>query len=530
MDRPSHPIPIADGLSRQAGNFMAQAASFYDLRNFRIGDGKLMVRPGYASLFALTAGSVIGIFPMTASDSGTGYSIALVYITSGTARVDAFLLDGGTNSSSLIGTLWTFGSPLARIPRAIADVANGKLFIAHDEPVLANRRQTGVYDLLTNTISPLVYSDPGMLTPKYRGVIAYLDYLVGWGWGTDAEPDRPEIVRVSLPGQPEEADINHYFVVGKRGDPVLDCRPAGNCLIALKQQEAYPLVGYDRATFGISHQPDRLFGTISSRAAATVGGVLYRWTHAGPRRVSGVGDSEDIGQALNLTGPLPHALANPSDPAGHKYIFTAFDPIAEELTWIMANQWGYTLHLRELPEIKWSYRLYGPGDNSLLLRSAGLYAYTAVEARPQLIFGTGDGHILIEALAYTDYGKVYTPLALTNRFAPAGPDGDVLFTTLTLTVRRFADPLSVTVTPVVDGVELPAITKTMTGAPIADGTQHTLLFDLSQAYMVDGIEQTRYYPRGASIQFRIVPDAKTCELGVTAVEHEVVQSAWVSAA
>jgi hypothetical protein len=367
-DRPRVALPLGAGIDRHAGSYIAQAGSFADLRNVRLGDGKILPRFSLdVALTLATAGSVIGIYPVRSS----GVAVALVYSTVAPIRVEAWQINGTGTAAVLIGDVWTYAGLPARIPRAIAADSYDKLVIAHDLESYSQRKITRVYDFNTGLITDLATGDPGMVTVKFRGVARHLNYIFGWGYGTDATPDRPEIVRVSLPGDPTTFDINHYFVMGQRGDPVLSCQTAGDVLLSMKYSETYDIFGYDRATFG--YKPgDMLHGIVSPRAGLTIERVNYRWSHAGPRRASGAGPSEDIGRDLDLAGPLPEANAAAVGSIAN-YTFTAYDPFTQELTWVFNTQWGYTLHLAELPDVKWSYREFTP-----ILRSAGLIYDTSV--------------------------------------------------------------------------------------------------------------------------------------------------------
>lgn len=366
-ERPRLTLPLGAGVDRHAGAYVAEATSFHDLRNVMLGDGKLSVRRGLDLAVTLpVAGSVIGIYPVRA----TGKAVAFVYDTGGPVTVKAYLLNGTGTTATLIGTVWTFSGLQARIPRVIAADSYSKLLIAHDHASLSLRKQTRVYDVLAGTLTDL-NAGTGLTTPQFRGVTRHLNYIFGWGWGTDADPDRPEIVRACIPAEPLNWDINHYFVAGQRDDAVLTCRTAGTVLSVQKFSQTFDIVGKDRATFGI-FPGDELHGVVSSRASETIAGINYRWSHAGPRRSAGPGPSEDIGTPLDLAGVLPDVLAAASGIIAD-YTFTAYDPFTQELTWVFNAQWGFTLHLAELPNMKWSYRQYGT-----LLRSAGTIYDTSV--------------------------------------------------------------------------------------------------------------------------------------------------------
>lgn len=372
-ERPRVTIPLGAGLSRNVGAYVAEANSFRDVRNVELAQGKMSGRRGLLRTGLIVpadldeTATVIGVYPVRSA----GIGVILAYVSAGAldpdARVDAWKVDGTGASPVLIGTVWTLGSGVLRLPRVSAADSYGKLLIAHDKEGSGARSR--VYDVGTNLITDLDLGD-GMHTPKFRGFVRHLAYIFGWGWGTDADPFRSEIVRVCVPADPLTWDINHYFVAGQRDDPVLQCKPAGRGLLVMKPSESYDIHGYDRASFGIDPADDK-YGVISSRASETVGGVNYRWSHMGPRRSTG-GPSVDLALPLDIQGPLadPRAVASVS---GRNYVFTAYDPNTQELAFVFESQWGYVLHLADAQNPVWSYRVFDP-----ILRSAGILYDTSV--------------------------------------------------------------------------------------------------------------------------------------------------------
>lgn len=363
MPRSRITIPLGEGLSRNVGAYVAQANTWRDLRNVELAEGKLRTRRGLTLASTIGSGTVIAIEPIRAS----GVAVAFVYSNGDevdpSVRVEAWKLNGDGSSPALIGPVWTYSSLPARIPRVIAADSNDQLLIAHDHDNFAQRKRSRVYNATTNTLADLSLGT-GMTTPKFRGFRTYLEYVFGWGWSTDAEPERPEIVRANIPGEPLNWDINHYFVAGQPGDPVLNLDQAGNTLMVQKPSSTYEIRGTSRDDFGI-FPADKTLGVLSSRASYTVGGVNYRWTHRGPRRSTG-GLSSDLALPLDLDGPAPDTLATPSV-VNRAFVFTMYDPTTQELTFVFNSQFGYTLHLADEDHPRWSYRTYAP-----LLRCAGV--------------------------------------------------------------------------------------------------------------------------------------------------------------
>lgn len=367
MDRPRLTLPLGAGVSRNAGAYVASAATFLDLRNVELGDGRMTGRRGLVRQLQLgpddlsEAGTLIAIEDIPSA----GIAAALVFSNGDTGdptiRVELWKIDDFGTTATLIGPVWTFGSLPLRLPRVKVAESYGKLFIAHDH--VGGGEQSAVYDSGTDLITPLNLGT-GMTTPKFRGFKSYLQYMVGWGWGTDADPDRPEIVRVNIPGEPLNWDINHYFVVGQRDDPVLNVDPAGNILMVQKPARTFDIRGTSRENFG-TFPGDETVGVISSRASVTVDGVNYRWSQTGPRRSTG-GKSEDLGIGLAWQKAQADAAATPSTVL-RPYVFAAHDPVANEVMFVMNTDWGFVLHLDALPDIQWSYRTFDK-----FLRCAGL--------------------------------------------------------------------------------------------------------------------------------------------------------------
>lgn len=185
-----------------------------------------------------------------------------------------------------------------------------RMFLAHDERDVALRVNTRIYNAATNTITDLSRSlDGGAATGvKFRGVCLWLDRLIGWGYGSASDLDRPETVRASLAGQPEVFKPEHYWNVGARAEPVLVCVPCRTSVLVFKQQSIHELFGHDVKTFGVRMQDPR-YGVAAGRLACEVNGTVYFWSLEGPRAVQPGGESADLGVPLDLEGPQPVELA-----------------------------------------------------------------------------------------------------------------------------------------------------------------------------------------------------------------------------
>lgn len=348
-ERARQRLPFGSGLDRASGLMVVQPAVFSDLRNVHLIDGRAELRKGLLAVSGIApVTDVIGIFAVRSQGVA-----ATISFNAPTGEVALWQTNPDGTSPSLVGTVWTFAAGFTP-PRVIADDSDGKLIIAHDEPTYGARKTTRVWDVLASTLTDLVANLDGMgdNPVKFRGVVRYLEYIFGWGYGTNTDPDRPETVRNSLPGRPTTYDPNHYFLAGQRGDPVMDCKPAGRVLAVRKEAESYDIIGTDRPTFGIL-PADGSFGQAASRAGITVNGINYFWSLEGPRRSTG-GVTEDLALPLDLGGPSPDALV---DSANLDDAFAVYLPVRREILFVF-GQWAYVLHLADPTSLRWSYRVF----------------------------------------------------------------------------------------------------------------------------------------------------------------------------
>lgn len=163
---------------------------------------------------------------------------------------------------------------------------------------------------------------------RFRGVTPHLGaYLSGWGYGSATEL-RPDIVRMSLPGEPTTFELRHYESIGQRGEPVLACHSTGATLLVFKALETWEHFGTNRRNFG-KRQLDPHAGILASRLGIVVEGTCFFWSHLGPR-VSDGGRPEDIAIPLALHAPEPADLVAEglSDAA-----FAVYLPARREIRW-----------------------------------------------------------------------------------------------------------------------------------------------------------------------------------------------------
>ncbi|MGH3428475.1 MAG: hypothetical protein ACRDQZ_13060 [Mycobacteriales bacterium] len=366
-DRPRIPLVFGGGVDRYSGTTIAEPTSFRDLRNVHLRRGGAELRGGLGLVNDLADDAIIGVFPIRSQGIGV-----LVTYTLSSREIKLYLTSADGTMDSLVGVVWTLPVD-AGFPQVLAAEMVDTLVLAHDEGNYARRQVTKVYDPLVGTITNLqadLYLPTEPPTPVdvfFRGVMTYLEYIVGWGYGSEntGDDNRPEVVRVSLPGQ-LAFNPEHYFIAGSRGDPVLICSQAGEELMARKSANSYRIVGYDRATFGI-FPGDRYFGAAASRLSITIGGINYFWSLDGPRRSEGGPDSEDLELPLDIGGPAPSDLASLLDLADG---FACYRPERREIEFIF-GQWGYVYHMAEVGSERWSFREYGIAlDSSGILYEA----------------------------------------------------------------------------------------------------------------------------------------------------------------
>ncbi len=364
-DRRKLPIPFGQGLDRATGVSQIQPTLFEDLREVILFAGKAQIRKGTERTSTLEDNLGAGLditlqlqpLRVESAAMGVGFddtskelflNLLAIDGTNPTAILSAlpngrlFLLDGGA----------TFDPPILHMVDTF-----GRMYIAHDEPLLAARNATRVYNPnVSPRIDDLVgdLDDDDVEEPiQFRGVTRHLSYLVGWGYGTDADKDRPDVVRVSLAGDPDLFDPRHFFLAGQRSEPVLTCRTAGPLLLVFKETETYEIFGYSPETFGI-RPADTLFGCVGSRLAVTVANTVFFWSTQGPRMSAG-GESVDLAIPLDIGGPDPATLAAESEVEQAFAVYSAFDRIVMFV-------WGlrvYVLSLRMPGALRWSYFEFG---------------------------------------------------------------------------------------------------------------------------------------------------------------------------
>jgi hypothetical protein len=231
-------------------------------------------------------------------------------------RVYIYRTDPTVATAELVGE-WPQDSPFGwgtTPPSVFLASVGGRMFFAHDTPLTVRRAPTMVYDTVGGAGLEVLEEDldgSGDWPVRFRGVVGHRGYLFGWGFNAAREEeheDRPELVRVSRPGEPREFERNSYFVVGDRRDPVTRCIPAGaeqgSRLLVFKETKHHVITGHDKASFGV-FELDELHGLLAPHLAVGVNGLVHFFAPEGPRVSDGQNPSVDTSLDLDLRGFEP---------------------------------------------------------------------------------------------------------------------------------------------------------------------------------------------------------------------------------
>lgn len=374
--RRAMPTIVGRGLDRASGLVAGQPTTPVDVRNVYARDGKMALRPGMTGTGfpPLSWGSdILAIVGVKAT-----LDVLFAVYDRPSKAIRIYRLDTAN------GVLQTLASPAnglwgiaaggdTSFPVVSYAEADGRVFFAHDEASFTLRLPTIYYT--PNFVTP---ATPGTLTTLtadlngdnvaasvyFRGVVAYLEYMGGWGYGseTPGDEDRGDIFRISKPAQPTVWVPGNFFLAGVRRDPIIAAGPArqtssiGNVtgvLALLKNEQSFRIIGTSPDDFGIENL-DELYGAISSRVVISIGDVLYTWASDGPRKVTPAG-TEPIGQALELISPLPadFPVLGPD-----RLAFAAFDQDRKVIEWLFPDIEGGSL-----PVPEFALSLWNPADS-----------------------------------------------------------------------------------------------------------------------------------------------------------------------
>lgn len=351
------PLSFGGGLDRGTGVFEVEAEHFIDIRNVYLYRNRMEARKGMSSVntfvddAAADVDDVVLIQPMRSEQMG----IVIGY-QDGDKELHVYRVDGDGTGADRIGAWGIMNSSADEPPRVMATESYRKVFFAHDEVVFSRRLQTYYYDpFVANPLVALTadLDGTGAKAVTFRGVTRHLNYVIGWGFGSDSDKSRPEIVRVSMPGDPTTWKGAHHFVAGVRDDPVLRCQSMGaipSPLAVFKETETYEIFGYDRRTFGIRLIDDE-YGIAAARLAFTINGICYFWSLEGPRATMGSAPSRDLAWPLDLDAPDPATLVAAG---ATKDGFAEYIP-GRRIVLFTFGKRQYALNIWNPEDPKWSY-------------------------------------------------------------------------------------------------------------------------------------------------------------------------------
>ena len=349
---PKTTLPLGMGLDRYTGVMQVDAAAMIDMRNLRPLRGKLQARKGTIVQSELpdqngsACTSVTLLHPVRSQSEG----IAVGYYA-GNREVHVYRVGNDGSAPAHIGKWFDLADSAASPPYFTAAESYGRAFIAHDEARQVQRAPTQLYDAVEGTFTDLTadFDGGGKQAVRFRGVESWSDYLIGWGYGNESEI-RPELVRVSKPGEPDQFNPEHYFIVGDRGSPVTTVKQAGPALVSLKPTESYRIVGTSRLDFGIMPFYS-LYGCLSTRLAVSVENTLFLWGFEGPWSVTGQ-------QAANLEDPLSLETPFPVDlppESTSRDAFAVYVPLEQ----VVEFHFGERIYALSLTDgaLRWSFRI-----------------------------------------------------------------------------------------------------------------------------------------------------------------------------
>lgn len=369
MPRDRVRLPFGAGLDRETGEMASKPASFEDLRNVTLYRGKAAVRPGVSVGTTLqTSGGRDCTHVLALEPIKTESAIAVVGYHQPTGEVNVYRVSALGDKSSLVGTWFTLDDG-DDPPIVHAAETFGKVLLAHDTVSPSSRAQSYVYDPLSGQTLRGISADldgNGSSPVRFRGVAATIDYSFGWGFGTATE-DRPEMVRVSLPGAPETFTPPRYFITGDRANPVLSCTPVSGGVVVQKVAESHFIPTQQGLQGFAINEIDERYGVVGPRLAVSHDGSCYFWSDEGPRVIGPQGPSQDLSIPLDLSNFQPSGLATEGSASE---AFAAYIPGEKAIEFVFGKL-AYRLSIRE--QGKWSYSEY-----AVTPRSAG----TAVQTLP----------------------------------------------------------------------------------------------------------------------------------------------------
>lgn len=276
---------------------------------------------------------VCGIFGMPHGELSSGEAPSVVYLDYVQNEIRLYKANGRQGSLEFVGVPAGWESSSIR-PNVRAALLAGCLWMCDEERFLGLTcyDPNDVFGQGTELFQPYFKFNRELDTPPSpifsRDVAAYNNFLFVCGYGDEAEPDQPEIVRFSYLGMagPDDArdldaaldvtqlnpaydpddllgpgnqpylfvdggveglfDVEDYFPVGVRNIPVIGMQQGAERLVIATRLRPYILFGYDRTSFELDLL-DAQHGLVATRAIGEADGVVYWWTPSGPVRWTG---------------------------------------------------------------------------------------------------------------------------------------------------------------------------------------------------------------------------------------------------
>lgn len=156
---------------------------------------------------------------------------------------------------------------------------------------------------------------------------------------------------------------------------------------------------------------------------------------------------------------------------------------------------------------------------------------------PKLYFGhKTSGRLMQVGEGYNDMGVAYQPVLVSNPGAPSGTEGENLFTAIYLTVDQREEPFegqtgetaTIYVTPIIDGKEYETYSVVVKMQLMNPGfpprrVAKTYEIGISEPWVRNGIEQTRFALRGKFFQAKVQLPSTEVQLVEAQVEFEPVR-------
>lgn len=324
MPRVAMATPIGRGLDRATGLVAVAGGAPVDVRNVYARDFKMAVRGGlqFTGYPGLSWGTdILAVWGVQAT-----LDVLYVVYDRPSLEIRIYRLDpvNGVMQTLAANGSWGFAlGGATSFPVVSVAEADGNVYFAHDEADITTRLPNIYYTptyatpALPGTLTPLTADLNGdgilpMPATYFRGFYVYLEYLTGWGFGQQADPDRGDIFRLAKPAQSTIWAPGDYILCGTKRDPIIAavaCRSTSSIgtvtavLAIQKNDQSYRLVGTSPDDFGIEDL-DRLFGAVSSRVVQSIGDRAFTWASDGPREITPAG-TFPIGASLELVSPLP---------------------------------------------------------------------------------------------------------------------------------------------------------------------------------------------------------------------------------